>query len=113
MLILSMRIGGWKNLLRRRKLRRQFGVEGSKNLGPDGYNFFFIRKCWFFMKVYFLQFSNDFHGNYYLSKTIVSSFITIIPKKSNSTILDKLCPICLVGCLYKALSKLLAARLKT
>lgn len=89
-----------------------WGCEGSKSLGPDGYNFFFIRKCWSFMKKDFCRFFNDFHGCLILSKTVVSSFITLIPKKPNHILLDNYRPSCLVGCLYKAISKLLATRLK-
>ncbi|XP_058784706.1 uncharacterized protein LOC131659549 [Vicia villosa] len=47
-----------------------------------------------------------------LSKAVVMSFIILIPKKSNPTLLDDFRPICLIGCLYKSISKLLAARLK-
>lgn len=27
-----------------------WGCEGSKSPGPNGYNFFFVKKCWHFMK---------------------------------------------------------------
>lgn len=47
-----------------------------------------------------------------MSKVISSSFITLIPKKDCLTSLDDYMPICLVGFLYKTLSKLLVARLK-
>ncbi|XP_058783599.1 uncharacterized protein LOC131658308 [Vicia villosa] len=89
-----------------------WGCEGSKSLGPDGYNFFFIKKCWGFIKADFIRFFNDFHDKGFLSKAIVSSFISLITKKEHPVSLDDYRPICLVGCLYKALSKLLAARLK-
>lgn len=36
--------------------------EGSKSLGPDGYNLFFIWKCWKFLKKDFYKFFNDFQG---------------------------------------------------
>ncbi|XP_058751103.1 uncharacterized protein LOC131624143 [Vicia villosa] len=46
------------------------------------------------------------------SKTILSSFITLIPKRDCPKSLDDYRLIFLVGCLYKALPKLLATRLK-
>ncbi|XP_058776539.1 uncharacterized protein LOC131650844 [Vicia villosa] len=71
-----------------------WGCEGSKSLGPDGYNFFFIIKCWSFTKADFLRFFNDFHSNDILLKVIVSLFITLIPKKEKSIALDDFLPIC-------------------
>lgn len=64
------------------------------------------------MKKDFERVFNYFHYSATLSKAVVSSFITLIPKKTNPTLLDDYQPICLVGCLYQAISKLLAARLK-
>lgn len=88
-----------------------WGCEGSRSLGPDGFNFTFIRKCWRFMERDFIRFFKDFHGNS-LSKAIVSSFITLIPKKDILLGLNDYRPICLVGSLYKSIAKLFAARLK-
>lgn len=64
------------------------------------------------MKIDFTRFFNDFHCYGNLSKVVVSSFVILIPKKANAVSLDDFRPIFLVGCLYKTLSKLLAARLK-
>ncbi|XP_058780621.1 uncharacterized protein LOC131654295 [Vicia villosa] len=89
-----------------------WGCEGTRSPGPDGYNFFFIRKCWSFMKKDFSLFFNGFYADGILSKATVSSFINLIPKKESPSRLDDFRPICLVGCLYKAISKLLASRLK-
>ncbi|XP_058751317.1 uncharacterized protein LOC131624383 [Vicia villosa] len=89
-----------------------WGCEGKRCLGPDGYTFTFIRKCWGFMKEDFYKFFHDFHSSARLSEAIVSSFITLIPKKDIPLGLQDYRHICLVGCLYKALAKLLASRLK-
>lgn len=78
----------------------------------DGYNFLFIRNCWQFLKDDFTRFLKDFHSKSKSSKVITSSLIRLIPKIKNPQSLDDYRPICLVGCLYKILSKLLAARLK-
>lgn len=54
----------------------------------------------------------DFHTSGILSKAITSSFLTLILKKYNPLGLGDYRPILLVGCIYKVLAKLLAARLK-
>lgn len=87
------------------------GCEGSKSLGPDGYNVFFLRKCWHFLKDDFTHFVKDFHNDPTLSKVVTSLFFTLIPKVENLLNLDDYRPICLVGCMLKFISKLLAARI--
>ncbi|XP_058774298.1 uncharacterized protein LOC131648566 [Vicia villosa] len=86
--------------------------DGLKSLGPDGYSFFFIKKCWDFMQVEFINCFRCFHREALLSRAITSSFLTLILKSPNPLGLDDYRPICLVGCVYKAISKLLASRLK-
>lgn len=47
-----------------------------------------------------------------LSKSITSSFLTLVQKIKNPLDLDDCLPICLVGWIHKIISKLLAGRLK-
>lgn len=89
-----------------------WGCECSNSLGPDGYNFYFIRKCWHFLKANFIWFVKDFHSNAVLEKAITFYFLTLIPKNDNPQNIDDFCHNCLVGCLYKCLSKLLVIRLQ-
>ncbi|XP_058746325.1 uncharacterized protein LOC131619219 [Vicia villosa] len=89
-----------------------WSCDGSKSPGPDDFNFLFLRKCWLFIKEDFIMFVNDFHRFATLSKSITSSFLSLIPKKENPLLLDYYRPIFLVGYLHKLISKLLAARLK-
>lgn len=89
-----------------------WNYKGSKSPGPDGYSFMFIKKCWEFLKVDFINFFMCFYQEAILSKAITSSFLTLIPKTSNPLRLDDYRPICLVGCVYKTISKLLALILK-
>lgn len=65
-----------------------WGCGGMKSLGPDGYKFFFIIKCWHFLKEDFLSFFYDFHNNLVLSKAITTSLLTLILKKSIPSGLD-------------------------
>lgn len=64
-----------------------WGCKVSKILGPDGYNFYFIRKCWSFMK-------EDFNRFF-----ITYSFLTLVPKNNAPMGLGDYRLICLVGCL--------------
>ncbi|XP_058733064.1 uncharacterized protein LOC131604651 [Vicia villosa] len=89
-----------------------WSCDGLKSPGPDGYSFHFIKKCWPFLKDGFVKCFEDFYSGAYLSKSIISSFLTLVPKASNPLGLEEYRPICLVGCIYKVISKLLACRLK-
>ncbi|XP_058732569.1 uncharacterized protein LOC131604096 [Vicia villosa] len=64
------------------------------------------------MQVDFINCFRGFHREALLSRAIISSFLTLILKSSNPLGLDDYRSICLVGCVYKAISKLLASRLK-
>ncbi|XP_058747155.1 uncharacterized protein LOC131620159 [Vicia villosa] len=85
---------------------------GEKSPGPDGYSFLFLKKCWHITKVDFVNFFKSFFEGNFISKTVCSSFLTLIPKCKNPLSLDDYRPICLVGCMYKVVVKLLAGRLK-
>lgn len=64
------------------------------------------------MKEDVLRMVIDFHDKAILTKACTSSFITLILKVPNPQVLLEYRTICLVGNLYKILSKLLATRLK-
>lgn len=59
-----------------------------------------------------LGFLQEFHVNDTLPNTFTYSFLNLIPKNKNAIGLEEYRPICLVGSLYKILSKILASRLK-
>ncbi|KAK2366633.1 hypothetical protein QL285_079994 [Trifolium repens] len=54
---------------------------------------------------------DQFHGNALLPKGVLSYFITLIPKVARPSTLGEFRPISLLGCLYKVIAKVLAARL--
>lgn len=54
---------------------------------------------------------SDFHSNASLAKGSNASFLVLIPKKDNPIGLNDYRPISLVGCIYKIIAKLMAARL--
>lgn len=86
--------------------------EDSKSPGPDRYNFVFLRNCWSLIGKEFCKFFRDFCGNSKMLKAFSSSFLTLIPKNKIPLGLDDYMLICLVGCVHKILSKMLALRLK-
>ncbi|MCH82218.1 LINE-1 reverse transcriptase like, partial [Trifolium medium] len=85
--------------------------DGSKSLGPDGFNFAFIKEFWDLLKFDIRIMFDQFHGNATLPKGILSYFITLIPKVYSPQSLGDFRPISLLGCLYKLIAKVLASRL--
>ncbi|GAU51106.1 hypothetical protein TSUD_141480 [Trifolium subterraneum] len=89
-----------------------WSCDGNKSPGPDGFNINFFKACWSIVKDDVMAFQNEFHHNAHLPKAITASFLTLIPKKNHPQDLFDYRPICLIGSLYKIVSKLLANRLK-
>jgi len=54
---------------------------------------------------------DQFYAKEKLPKSLLSYFVTSIPKVKALVSLKEYCPISLLGCLYKLLSKVLAATL--
>ncbi|XP_058741725.1 uncharacterized protein LOC131614114 [Vicia villosa] len=89
-----------------------WSCDGAKSPGPDGLTFLFFRRCWSFLKSDVLKCLNDFYYGAILSKSITSSFLLLIPKSSNPLCLEDYRPICLIDCIHKIISMILAGRIK-
>ncbi|MCI12774.1 LINE-1 reverse transcriptase like, partial [Trifolium medium] len=85
--------------------------DGNKSPGPDGFNFAFIKNCWDILKGEIRIMFDQFHGIGKLPKSLLSYFVALIPKVSSPFGLGDYRPISLLGCLYKLIAKVLAARL--
>jgi hypothetical protein len=85
--------------------------DGNKCPGPDGFNFAFLKKFWGMLKGDFRIMFDQFHGNSCLPKSLLSYFVTLIPKVSSPSSIPDFRPISLLGCLYKIIAKVLAKRL--
>jgi hypothetical protein len=85
--------------------------DGNKSPGPDGFNFAFLKKCWGMLKGEVRIMFDQFHGNASLPKCFLSYFVALIPKVRPSFGMTDFRPISLLGCLYKLVAKVLAARL--
>lgn len=83
----------------------------KNNFGFRGFNLSFIKE-WETVKKNIISFIYEFHQNSSLPKGITSSFLALIPKNENPHSLKKYKMICLIGCLYKIRSKLLAGWIK-
>ncbi|GKV12444.1 hypothetical protein SLEP1_g23583 [Rubroshorea leprosula] len=60
---------------------------GSKSPGPDGFNFNFIKRMWSTLKEDICDFFREFHRNGKLVKGSNTSFIVLVPKKTNLQVL--------------------------
>lgn len=86
--------------------------EGNKSPGPDGLNFSFLQKFWDLVSHDVKRMVDDFFRDGRWPRGTNSSFITLIPKCDSPQGLTDYRPISLVGCLYKIVAKILAARIK-
>lgn len=78
--------------------------DGNKSLGPNSFNFAFIKSL---VKIMFDQ----FHANEVILKSLLAYFVTLIPKVSSLMSSKEFRSISLLGSLYKLLAKVLARRL--
>jgi hypothetical protein len=85
--------------------------DGSKSPGPDGFNYAFIKEFWGLMKGEVRIMFDQFHGVECLPRGLLSYFLALIPKVNSPETLGDFRPISLLGCLYKLIAKVLAARL--
>ena len=85
---------------------------GSKSLGPDGFNFNFIKLCWDVIKPEIMAVVHFFHATGSFPKGCNASFIALVPKVRDPSSLDQFQPISLVGVMYKIITKVLSCRMK-
>jgi hypothetical protein len=74
----------------------------DKALGPDGFNDLFCKKCWHIIKedVYNLCF--DFFNGMVSLQAISTSFITLVPKVSNPSMVNDFRSISLINCILSS-----------
>nr|GEV85517.1 RNA-directed DNA polymerase, eukaryota [Tanacetum cinerariifolium] len=83
----------------------------NKSPGPDGYSFEFFKKYWGFIGLNFCEAVDHFFAKGAFSKGCNSLFIALIPKVKDAKLVNDFRPISLIGCVYKAVTKILANRL--
>ena len=87
-------------------------MSGDKAPGPDCYTMAFYKHCWDIVKIEVLNSLQEFHEHESIKKSLNATFVVLIPKKSGASDVKDFRPICLIGSVYKILSKILANRLK-
>uniref|UniRef100_A0A2N9GD74 Reverse transcriptase domain-containing protein n=1 Tax=Fagus sylvatica TaxID=28930 RepID=A0A2N9GD74_FAGSY len=87
-------------------------MSGEKAPGPDGYTIAFYKHCWDIVKLDVLNSLQEFHEHECLKRSLNATFVVLIPKKPGVLDVKDFRPICLIGSVYKILSKVLANRLK-
>ncbi|GJR27201.1 RNA-directed DNA polymerase, eukaryota [Tanacetum coccineum] len=88
-----------------------WGCGEDKSPGPDGFTFEFFRKFWDLIGPDFCVAVKWFFDHSSFSRGCNSSFVALIPKNSDPKFVTDFCPISLIGCLYKVVTKILALRL--
>nr|GEX99235.1 putative reverse transcriptase domain-containing protein [Tanacetum cinerariifolium] len=86
---------------------------GSKKaLGPDGFNFGFLKLYWIISRTDLLKAIKWFWNTGTISGGCNTSFVTLIPKTQDPITLSDFRPISLIGCYYMIIGKMLAERIK-
>nr|GEV31949.1 RNA-directed DNA polymerase, eukaryota [Tanacetum cinerariifolium] len=85
----------------------------NKSPGPDGFTFEFFRKYWHIVGSDFCATVEHFFDMGVLPEGCKSSFIALIPKVPDAKFVGDFRPICLIGCVYKVITKVLAILLAT
>jgi len=85
----------------------------DKAPGPDGFNGFFLKKCWQFIKGDFYSLCSDFYSGNANLGCINTSYITLVPKKDSPETVSDFRPISLMNITLKVITKILADRLQT
>ncbi|GJW56188.1 RNA-directed DNA polymerase, eukaryota [Tanacetum coccineum] len=88
------------------------GCGGDKALGPDWFNFKYIRKFWDILEWDLIRAIRWFVEIMEISNDCNSLFVTIIPKATDPIGLGDFWPISLIRCNYKIIVKVLAERIK-
>ncbi|GJW34624.1 putative RNA-directed DNA polymerase, eukaryota, reverse transcriptase zinc-binding domain protein [Tanacetum coccineum] len=84
---------------------------GDRASGPNKFTFKFFTTFWDLLEEDVNRFVQDFFVSGSFPKGCNSSFIALIPKVSNATLVTDFRPISLTGCQYKIIGKILANKL--
>ncbi|XP_050217747.1 uncharacterized protein LOC126668601 [Mercurialis annua] len=85
--------------------------DDNKAPGPDGFNMFFYKQCWFLLKDDIQQLYKVFFERGTFPHALNTAFVVLIPKFKGANNIKDFRPISLINGVFKILSKLLANRL--
>ena len=88
------------------------GMDRAKAPGSNGFSLAFYQDCWEVVRGDFMAVFTNFHSQSKFVKSIISTFILLIPKIHGAKEIKEFCPISLVGGVYKIIAKVLANRMR-
>lgn len=88
-----------------------FQMEHNKAAGPDAIPIEFFQTCWDLVKKDIVEMFDDFHKGTLDVSRLNYGIITLLPKVPDASRIQQFRPICLLNCLYKWITKVLAIRL--
>ncbi|GJV35623.1 RNA-directed DNA polymerase, eukaryota [Tanacetum coccineum] len=100
-----------RNFSREEIKRAVWDCSRDRASGPDGFTFKIFTSFWDLLEPNVTRFVKYFFITGTFPKGCNSSFIMLIPKVSNATLVIDFRPISLIGCQYKIIGKILANRL--
>ena len=83
----------------------------SKALGPDDFNFNFIKQCWTFIGSDLVDCVSIFFVSSSLPRGAIMTWVSLAPKVDDAKEVKDYCPINMIGCICKIIAKVLANRL--
>ena len=89
-----------------------FQLNKEKALGPDGFTIALYEECWDVIKEDLMKVFQEFHSRGVVNQSTNATFITLVPKKSQTSKISDLRPISLVTNLYKIIAKVLSRRFR-
>lgn len=87
-------------------------LPSDKSPGLDGFNIYFVKKCWPIIKYDFYELCQAFYQGDICLQSINGSYITLIPKVDAPTHSSNFRPLYLLNISVKIMTKLLADRLQ-
>jgi hypothetical protein len=87
-------------------------LPSGKSPGPDGFNTDFLKKCWNVTKPEFYELCNGFYNSNIYLQSINGSFIVLVSKVDNPSIVSDFRPISLLNSSLKLITKVLANMLQ-
>jgi hypothetical protein len=78
----------------------------------DGVTMAFFQACWDVLKIDIMNVFHEFHTEGKFERSLMATFIALIPKKTGAGDIKDFRPISLVGGVYKIVAKVLANMLK-
>jgi hypothetical protein len=85
----------------------------DKASGPDDFSGMFIKKCRHIIRDDIYELCMNFFNGVVDLQAINNSFITLVPKVNNPTMINEFMPISLINCIVKIIIKLLGDRIQS